>query len=70
MTEKFKIEYKVARVTPEGTETRQVKKVTDDLPSILAAVQDATAPGGGLEYLSIRRVQEPKPKPPKPEVKK
>lgn len=67
---RFNVEYKISKVSPEGTEVKQVKKVTDDLPGIINSVQEATAAGGGLEYLTIRRLPEPKPVPVKAEVKK
>ena len=81
---KYNVEYKVVRTSTdtdamgsktERLETIHVKGVIDSPSLIAQKLQEATADGGGLEFLTIRRsnertvVQPSKPVASKPVVK-
>ncbi len=52
----FNVEYKVSDIKPNYSEVRHVKTVLEDPARVAALVQEATASGGGLEFLVVRRV--------------
>jgi hypothetical protein len=57
----FSVEFKVRHVTATSSESRHVKTVLEDPARVAALVQDATAQGGGLEFLIVRQQAEKKP---------
>lgn len=58
---KFQVEFKVRHVTDTSSEIRHVKTVLEDPNQVHHLVQDATAQGGGLEFLIVRKLAEKKP---------
>lgn len=55
---KFNVEFKVSRSAEGYSETRHVKKTLENPVEVAALVQDAVVDGGGLEFLTVRRVVE------------
>lgn len=65
---KYNLEFKATRRDETGAETRHVKRVVEQ--SELATLITSLATESGVEFFTLRRIVEPKPKPVLKEVKK
>ena len=64
---KYQMEFKIVVANEFGVETRHIKRTFENIDEVLNNVQSSLT--NGLEFLSVRKVAEPKLKPIKKEVK-